>query len=248
MCLDTKDEGISKELLEHGMRERFSVDYMKKILRPDMNVLEIGANIGFYALIEAPIVKHIYAIEPVKYNFNLLGKNIELNKLKNIDTYKCAIGALTGINKIYTSKRCNWATIVDERHRTPDYQARWDRFKKGYEVVDIYRLDDFTDKYAIGKIDLIRMDVEGAETGIIAGGLETIGRMKKNSWLVIEIHSSCIRVKESIENMLDRITGAGFICDNIVTKHKEIDIGTVRDIRGFLTYKVGCPQVFFRKA
>jgi FkbM family methyltransferase len=247
MCLDTKDEGISKELIEHGIRERFSVDYITKILRPDMNVLEIGANIGFYSLIEAPIVKHIYAIEPVKYNFNLLKKNIELNKLKNIDTYKCAIGALTGLNKIYTSKRCNWATIVDERHRTPDYQARWDRFKKGYEVVDIYKLDDFTDRNAISKIDFIRMDVEGAEVDIVAGGLETIRRMKQDSWLVMEIHSSCIKIKESIENMLNRITDAGFVCDNIMTKHKVIDLDKVADIKDFLTYKVGCPQVFFKK-
>ena len=247
MYLDTEDRGISKELIEHGIRERFSVKYIKKILRPDMTVLDLGANIGFYAFIEANVVKAIHAVEPVKYNFDLLKKNIELNKFGNISTYQLAIGGITGTTKIYTSNRCNWATIVDERHRTKDYAERWNRFSKGAELVPICTLDDFVDKYAINKLDLIRMDVEGAEVDIIGGGLETLNNMAKNSYLVIEIHSSCIKLKDSIGSMLDSIDKAGFKCIKVVNRLKEIPIKDVPDIKDFLTYRVGCPQVFFKK-
>ena len=247
MYLDKEDQGIGKELIEKGMRERFSVACMKKILRPDMNVIDLGANIGFYAFIEAGVVNHVHAVEPVKYNFDLLQKNIGLNRFKNITTYRLAIGGTTGITKIYTSNRCNWATIVDERHRTPDYSERWNRFKKGSEIVPICKLDDFVDKYQIGKVDLLRMDVEGAEVEIIGGGLETIKHMPKNSYLVIEIHSSCIKIKKSIETMLDKIFGAGFKCIKVVHRLAEINIDKVENIKEFLTYRVGCPQVFFKK-
>ena len=247
MYLDKDDVGISKELIDHGIRERFSVACIKKILRPDMNVLDLGANIGFYVFIEAAVVNHVHAVEPVEYNYNLLQKNIELNKCSNVYTYRLAIGGTTGITKIYTSNRCNWATIVDERHRTPDYAKRWDRFKKGSEVVPIAKLDDFVDKYAIGKLDLIRMDVEGAEVEIIGGGLETINNMKTGSYLVIEIHSSCIKIKESIGDMLDKISDAGFKCIKVVNRLTEIPIDNIKDIKDFLTYRVGCPQVFFKK-
>jgi FkbM family methyltransferase len=247
MYLDPADEGIGKELIEKGIRERFSVACMKKILRSDMTVIDLGANIGFYALLEAKRVKYVHAIEPVEYNFKLLEKNINLNRLKNVFTYRVAIGGVTGITNIYTSKRCNWATIVDERHRTPDYSLRWDRFKKGSEVVPICKLDEFTDKYQIDKVDLVRMDVEGAEVDIIGGGLETMKRMPKGSYLVIEIHSSCIKIKESIEKMLDRIFAAGFRCVKVVNRLTEINISKVMDIKDFLTYRVGCPQVFFKK-
>jgi FkbM family methyltransferase len=247
MYLDPEDLGIGKELIEKGIRERFSVACMKKILRPDMTVIDIGANIGFYAFIEASRVKHVHAVEPVEYNFNLLEKNIVLNRFKNIFTYRLAIGGTTGITKIYTSNRCNWATIVDERHRTPDYAERWDRFKKGSEVVPICKLDEFVDRYQITKVDLLRMDVEGAEVEIIGGAAQTIKSMPKGSYLVIEIHSSCIKIKESIENMLDKIFGAGFKCVKVVNRLTEINIDKVTNIRDFLTYKVGCPQVFFKK-
>jgi FkbM family methyltransferase len=247
MYLDPEDLGIGKELIEKGIRERFSVACMKKILRPDMTVIDLGANIGFYAFIEASRVKQVHAVEPVKYNYDLLQKNIKLNKFNNISTYQLAIGGTTGLTKIYTSKRCNWATIVDERHRTPDYSLRWNKFKKGSEVVPICKLDDFVDKYQINKVDLVRMDVEGAEVEVIGGATQTIKSMPKGSYLVIEIHSSCIKIKESIENMLDRIFAAGFKCVKVVNRLTEINIDKVADIKDFLTYRVGCPQVFFKK-
>ena len=247
MYLDTEDQGISKELIEHGIRERFSVACIKKILRPDMKVLDLGANIGFYALIEAQVVKVVHALEPVKYNYDLLVKNIKLNRFKNIFPYRLAIGGLTGITKIFTSRRCNWATIVDKRNCTEDYLERRERFEKGSEIVEISKLDDFVDKYAIGKIDLLRMDVEGAEIEIIAGGKETINNMSKGSYLVIEIHSSCIKIKERIASMIDNIFGAGFKVIKCMTRLKDINITDVKDMKDFLTYKVGCPQVFFKK-
>lgn len=247
MYLDTEDQGISKELIDHGIRERFSVACMRSILRADMNVLDLGANIGFYAIIESKIVNHVYAIEPVKYNYNLLKKNIRLNGCSNVSTYQVAIGGHTGASKIYTSKRCNWASIVPEENRTPDYSQRWDKFKKGSENVQMFTLDDFMDKNSIDKIDLLRMDVEGAEVDIIAGGLKTIKDMAKESYLVIEIHSSCIKNKDTIGRMLDQISGAGFKCIKVVNRLKEFNLDGITDIRDFLIYRVGCPQVFFKK-
>jgi len=247
MYLDTQDQGISKELLEHGYREKLSVEVMKKILRPDMDVFDLGANIGFYVIIEAQIVNSVLAVEPVKYNYDLLVKNIKLNKHENVTTNRCAIGDYTGQGKIYTSNRCNWATIVDKNNRTPNYAERWDKFSKGHEIIQMYTLDDFVNKFSIKKIDLIRMDVEGAEVDIIGGGIKTISAMPKDSYLIIEIHSSCIKDKASIEVMLDRIDAAGFKLYSVVTKYKEINVSEIKNTREFLTYKVGCPQVFFKK-
>ena len=247
MYLDPDDLGIGKELIDKGIRERFSVAVMKKILRPHMDVLDIGANIGFYAFIEAKKVNKVYAVEPVEYNFNLLKKNIALNGFDNIDTYRLAIGKESGTAKIYTSKRCNWATIVDKKDRTDDYAQRWDRFKKGSESVELLSLDDFVNKYTDKMPDLIRMDVEGAEVDIISGGAKTLSNMSDGAYLVVEIHSSCIKDKKSIAQMLDIIFGAGFKCVKVVNRLKELPIGKIADIKDFLTYRVGCPQVFFKK-
>ena len=247
MYLDKEDVGISKELMEHGMREKFAVDYIKSILRPEMTVLDLGANIGFYVLIEANKVNHVHAIEPIKYNFDLLTKNIKLNNYSNISTYQLAIGGSNGLTKIYTSKRCNWATTIPENERTEEYAKRFNRFRKGVEEVPVYTLDNFVKKFAIKQINLLRMDVEGAETGIIEGGLNTIRSMPKNSYLVIEIHSSCIKNKKKVSIMLDQVEASGFIFMKAMNRKWKLKIASMAELRNLFLHGGGCPQVFFKK-
>lgn len=244
--LDKEDEGISKELLQHGIREKPAVDYIKTILRPDMIVIDIGANIGYYALLEASKVSHVYAIEPVKYNFELLTKNIKLNDLLNVSTYQLAIGSYSGVVKVYTSKRCNWATIIPEEQRFGAYVEKFNRFKKGTEEVSIYTLDKFVKKFAI-KPDLIRMDVEGAEIDIIAGGLDTIGSMSKGSYLIIEIHSSCIKDRKKLGIMLNQIEDSGFVVVKTMNRKHKLNIANMIELRNVFSYGGGCPQIFFKK-
>lgn len=247
MYLDREDEGISKELLQHGIREKPAVDYIKTILRPDMIVLDIGANIGYYALLEASKVNHVHAIEPVKYNFELLTKNIKLNSYKNVSTYRLAIGNMNGVTEIYTSKRCNWATIIPEKQRFGKYVERFNRFKKGVEKVPIYTLDKFIKKYAIEQVDLLRMDVEGAEIDIIIGGLDIIKSMPKNSYLVIEIHGSCIKDKKKLGIMLNQIEERGFIVIRSMNRKHKLEITNMNELRDVFLYDGGCPQCYFKK-
>ena len=237
MYLDEEDIGICKELIVHGIREKPSVDYIKTILRPDMNVLDLGANIGFYVFIEAGVVNHVHAIEPVDYNFNLLTKNISLNKYSNISTYQLAIGSYNGTVEIYTSFGCNLATIIPENGKSGNYF-------KGIEEVPIYTLDKFMENFAIGQIDLLRMDVEGAEVDIIAGGLKTLSNMPKNSHLAIEAHSICLKDKNKLGIMFDQIKANGFISIKATVHEKELKIS---DIRDYIINGGRCPQVFFKK-
>lgn len=248
MYLDQDDEGINQELIETGTHEKASIDFIKTILRPDMNVIELGANIGFYVFIEASIVNHVYAIEPVKYNFEILTKNIELNRFKNILTYRLAVGGNNGKIKIHTSNRCNWATIVPENERAKEYAQLWNNFEKGEEEVPLYTLDKFTEEFNIGKIDLIRMDVEGAEVDIIPKGLLTLQNMPKNSYLFVEVHGSCITNKEKVGKMIDIIEASGFKVIKAVTRKSiALNIKNMADLRDKLMTMGACPQVFFNK-
>ena len=57
---------------------------LQAILEPGMNVLDIGANIGYYAIMESILVGtsgNVVAIEPMLPNIKMLRKNIELNNL-----------------------------------------------------------------------------------------------------------------------------------------------------------------------
>lgn len=248
MYLDEEETaGINKDLVENGMREKPYVDYLRTILRPDMNVFDLGANIGFFAFIEAGVVNHVYAVEPVRHNFGILEKNIKLNGYKNITAHRLAIGAFNGVSKIYTSKACNCATIIPE-HEYISESVRLSRpLRKGIEETPIYTLDGFIEKYAIGKIDLLRMDTEGAEIDIIAGGLKTLKDMPTGSYITMETHGHNLRDKSKMDVMFDQIEERGFTFVRATMHTVETDVADSGRLRKLIKDGL-CFQVFFKKA
>ena len=66
--------------------EKTEIEFTKKIIKKGYKVLDIGANIGTHTIILAELVGEegeVIAIEPDPYNFELLLKNVELNKYED---------------------------------------------------------------------------------------------------------------------------------------------------------------------
>jgi len=62
------------------------------VIKPGMNIIDVGANQGFFSLYAAAKEAVVYAIEPEATNFSILRQNIEMNKLEDsIKTYKYVI-------------------------------------------------------------------------------------------------------------------------------------------------------------
>ena len=73
--LDLNDRGISRALYLSSTREKEHIYILQTELKPNYTVLDIGANIGYYALLEESYLTEnctVYALEPVKENFQLL--------------------------------------------------------------------------------------------------------------------------------------------------------------------------------
>jgi len=90
MYVDLNDEGISKDLYNIKGREFFSSQYITRIIQPEEIILDIGANIGYYALMEGSLARSgkVYALEPIVSNYDLHLRNIALNQYKNITPYR----------------------------------------------------------------------------------------------------------------------------------------------------------------
>lgn len=176
MYLNLNDFGLSKHLFLNGIREPECTRIMKKWLKKDMTVVELGANIGYYALMEASIIGKkgkIYAVEPFPSNFELLQKNIKLNPYENIiEPYNIAIGDKSGTEKLYVSNEHNLCNMLASE--TTDFVE-----------VKTETLDNFvTDKKLP---DLIRMDIEGYEYYVLDGMKKTLQQCKSCK-MFIEVH------------------------------------------------------------
>ena len=90
---------------------------LQAILKPGMNVLDIGANIGYYAIMESILVGtsgNVVAIEPMLPNIKMLRKNIELNNVKNIEVVHGAVSSQTGTGQMFVSSHSNLHTFHNE--------------------------------------------------------------------------------------------------------------------------------------
>jgi FkbM family methyltransferase len=68
---------------------------VKHVLRPGMQILDIGANIGWFAFHEAANIGKkgfVYAIEPIADNVDAIKRGIKENNFKNMQVFECAIG------------------------------------------------------------------------------------------------------------------------------------------------------------
>ena len=145
-------------------------------------VLDIGANIGnhtLYFFFECGIKKS-YCFEPVTSTFNILSKNIDINRLSDKTILvNAAVGAEKGAAYIihYDKKNIGSTQISIERNGT-------------IPVVSI-------DSLNIGeKIKLIKIDVEGFEVPVLKGCIQTIAKNKP--YIMIEIQEANFDIIKSI--------------------------------------------------
>jgi FkbM family methyltransferase len=202
MKLDLTDQGISKDLLFIRNREFFSIQYVKSTVKEEDVVIDIGANIGYYALIEAPQCKIVYAIEPVSVNYQRLKTNISLNNMK-IETIQCAVGSFNGHDDIFINKGCNWSSFT-----TCDNVDTI-----GHEQVEIHTLDTLIRDFEIPQPTFVRMDVEGYESEIIKGASNTL--KLPNLKLFIEFHPEFLMPINDRDEMINTLKANGFVIKKI---------------------------------
>jgi len=188
MYLDIYDNGLSKQLIKYRKRELDHKFILDQVLNPGSIVLDIGANIGYYALMELNIIGRsgsLIAVEPSPTNVELLEKNIKLNN-KNANTriISGAISSSTGQEKFYLSHASNLNTFHNYGTVT--------QHLSGEEIyVDTFRVIDVLSKDEIASgLDLIRMDVEGHEVDVLNGMIKEITDGIISPSVIFETHIS----------------------------------------------------------
>ena len=159
--LDTHDRGLSRTLFLFGKREIDHYLILHSAIKPGMNILDIGANIGYYAIMESIAIGpsgKVLAVEPVSSNIKILKRNIDLNSIQNIDVVHGAVSKNTGSAKMFMSTHSNLHTFHSEGSAA-------DYLNPTPVEVPTFTLKDVINNKT--EPDLIRMDVEGHEVEIL---------------------------------------------------------------------------------
>lgn len=204
MMLDLQDKGISRSLILFGTRELDHKIILEKVLKPGMAVLDIGANLGYYVLMEMALIGptgRMVAVEPSPSNIDLLCRNIALNGHRDVPVIAGAVSDVPGEREFFLAHQSNLNTF----HTT----GSGAKHLSGQTVkVRTYTVPELAATY--GKPDLIRMDVEGHEIEIFNGMLPAIERGEMAPMIIFETHLSRYSADHDMEAPLRRLFAAGY--------------------------------------
>ncbi len=149
--------------------------YLIKNINPG-NIVDLGANIG-----DSPIFfsKHypqseIFSYEPANVAFNMLVRNLKINKVLNVKVFKVGVGNKNGKISFYENKLTGLSSIYNTRSQSKKITIRTVSLENVFKV------------NKIGKCDLLKIDTEGSEYEIIFKTRKKLFRKISN--LVIECH------------------------------------------------------------
>ncbi len=163
--------------------EKLTTERFKEVVKEGDVVLDLGANMGYFTLLAARLVGKegkVYAFEPQPTNYSLLVKNIELNGYDNVVPLQKAVSNTSGLIKLFISD--------EDIGNSTIFQYGGDRESVEVEAVT---LDDFF-KDKEHRVDVIKMDVEGAEMAALLG-MDRIIRENRNLKIFSEFYPSLMR-------------------------------------------------------
>ena len=154
--ISTHDITILPRLLSDDY-EKAEIRLFRRLLRPGMRVVDLGANIGVYTVIAASCVGprgRVFAFEPAPENVAFLRRNLEANGIANVQVVSKAVGDSPQTVKLYLAAHSVGTHSVS---------------KVGPQSIDVevIRVDDAIPSNET--IDVIKMDIEGFEPAALRG-------------------------------------------------------------------------------
>lgn len=214
MLLDLDDPGISTTLGRGGTREREHSLILREEVKEGDTVLDIGANLGYYALMEAALAGPagtVYAAEPSPRNYALLVRNVELNGFGGrILTFPLAFSDTNGSQPLYLSRLSNLNTLFP----APAQKGRARVTEESVEVKTTTLSSFVKDKPGIR---FIRMDIEGAEAKVLSDLASCAKAKGFTPSVLFETHLSKYGEGLDMEKALRLLFEAGYFVKKLVS-------------------------------
>lgn len=160
-----------RKLLFGEAYEAEVTSFLLAVLRPGMVFVDVGANLGYYTLLGARGVGfegRVHAFEPAPVQFEHLSLNVRVNRLSNVVLNDCALAEDDGEVKLFMSDGWNHGT----------HSMGQGVGGQRVCVVRCTSLDLYVASQGITRLDVVKMDVEGAELRVLRGGRRTIEQLK----------------------------------------------------------------------
>lgn len=201
-------EGDGPERLYTRLEDMTDYALVSQYLKPGMQVIDVGANIGLYSILSDKRVGkngHIWAFEPSSESYQRLLKNLELNEVTTVTPVKLALADKHGLE--LTLRR---DAIARDGDRYLGELSKSEAIVIGdTETVFVTTLDHYFG-LTQNNFDFIKIDVEGAEYVLLQGARRLlISNPEVVLMLECQAHH-CARMGHSQEDVYKFLEDLGF--------------------------------------
>jgi len=209
LWVDLADFGVSRACLE-GVYEPDETTFLKGILRPGMTFVDIGANIGWYTVHAAQIVGPaglVIAFEPRPDTFARLSRSVALNGFEAwVELHQAALGATPGqayVGWHAQTKNPGGTWLLQSELMRSTFEA------SGAEIYPtcVATLDQIV---ADRSIDILKIDIEGAEPIALQGAVETL--LKSRPTILSEVNFANLQTVSGVSgsDYFQQMTALGY--------------------------------------
>jgi FkbM family methyltransferase len=165
---------MGNRAMESGEFEEAEIALLRNLLRPTDVFVDVGANIGLYTCLARSLGCAAIAIEPLVDNLHWLYANLSANGWNDTEVQPVGMGSEPGLANLYGSDTGaslvpGWAGV-----------ARHDFLR---HVIPLNSLDNVLGERFRDRRLVIKVDIEGAELGMLKGATRTLTREPKPVWL-----------------------------------------------------------------
>jgi FkbM family methyltransferase len=162
-----------------GIYEPDLQEAIARELKPSQIFYDVGGNAGFFSLLASRLTGpsgKVFTFEPLPSNSDVVGEQIEINSISNIELVKVAVGGASGKAMLKPDGAATAVLAGGNGHGAVANDAMIS--------VDVITLNDFIKDHP--KPDLAKIDVEGFEAEVLDGASNLLG--PDGPVLIIEIH------------------------------------------------------------
>ena len=175
------DRLVALGLHRLGWMGRDEAILLRRLVRPGMHVIDVGANIGLYSLLLARLAEpggSVLAFEPEPNLFAVLRENCLSNDATNIVLFQCALGQTNGRASFHRS-------LFNSGNN------RLGRASAGHDAVEV-KVERFDDLRPDSKPDFVKIDVQGHELAALSG-MERALSASENVRVLFEFAPAALR-------------------------------------------------------
>jgi len=195
---DQRDQHVSKGIAEQGIWESYETQLFMQRLKPGINVVDVGANIGYYSVIAADQLAgsgYIAAFEPDPENYQLLQKNLQHNQFDAIDAVK-----VDAVHAGLAGQDSEGELFLSDSN-FGDHQIYDAGEGRASRSIRLLNGSDYLQQ-KIQHIDLLKIDTQGAESAVIAGLLPLLQNSGDKLSIIIEFWPYGLRQSGSSAHQL----------------------------------------------